>query len=61
MRNTPCKNCQRRFLGCQTEENCEDYADFIRDLRARKAYCYPKPADIYVAEGNRKKKAKKNK
>ena len=56
MRKTPCKDCPRRVLGCQAK--CNDYKSFIEDLHARKKYCAPKPADLYAAEGKRKKKKK---
>ena len=49
----PCKNCERRYVGCQSK--CDDYKAFVEDMRARRAYVSAKEADIYTIRSKRRR------
>lgn len=54
MRFRPCKDCQKRYVGCQGE--CKDYKLYKKEYAAVKKFLSPTAGDLYIAETKRKRK-----
>lgn len=56
---TPCKDCQRRVIGCSA--HCEDYDAFKADYKARQDYLRIGESEKYTSEYIRRRKTNKRK
>ena len=48
MRKSPCKLCQKRYLGCHSE--CDEYKDFKQDVENSKEMIAKRKAEITLVD-----------
>lgn len=53
----PCKDCADRHTACHGD--CQRYAAFLADARAKREYIRVKPADAYAMQEAKKNKGRK--
>ena len=53
----PCKDCERRHVGCHSE--CDDYDKYIKIKKERSAQIRKNRNDILLVDGYEQKKARR--